>query len=234
MFQACAKLAVVCACLGSLACGKVQRQPVLAGEHHCQGNLSALGSALFWYHDKYGRFPPAYLADEKGKPIHSWRVLVLEWLDEDLYKQYTFKEPWDGPSNRRLADRMPRVFSCPNDCDPARSHLTNYVVVVGKDTAFPGRETTSLKDCRSDPSDTILIAEVAGLAVHWMEPRDLRFEDMSFVLNDWSRPSIASNDPSGPGAYFAHGCAGRVGLSTSPEELKHMLTITRRRPVRLP
>ena len=35
--------------------------------------------------------------------MHSWRVLLLPYLDRsDLYKAYDFTEPWDGPNNRKL------------------------------------------------------------------------------------------------------------------------------------
>jgi hypothetical protein len=50
--------------------------------------------ALRNYHDRYGRFPPAYVADEHGRPTHSWRVLLLPWLDHRaIYDRYRFDEP---------------------------------------------------------------------------------------------------------------------------------------------
>src|SRR3990172_9467251 len=67
----------------------------------CKNNLHQIEMALHYYHDKYHCFPPAYVADASGRPLHSWRVLLLPFLEqENLYRQYRFDEPWDGPHNR--------------------------------------------------------------------------------------------------------------------------------------
>src|SRR5688500_8670454 len=64
----------------------------------CLGHCCQLGIALHSYHDEYGSFPPAYVADANGKPMHSWRVLILPFIEEQaLYQRYRFNEPWNGP-----------------------------------------------------------------------------------------------------------------------------------------
>jgi Protein of unknown function (DUF1559) len=63
------------------------------------------------YHETYGCFPPAYVADRDGKPIHSWRVLILPFLEQqELYRAYNFDEPWNGPNNRKLASRVGKIY----------------------------------------------------------------------------------------------------------------------------
>ena len=47
----------------------------------CSNNLTQIGLAMHSYHAAHGCFPPAYVADEKGRPKHSWRVLLLPFLD---------------------------------------------------------------------------------------------------------------------------------------------------------
>jgi hypothetical protein len=75
---------------------------------HCSSNLKQIALALHNYHDTFGAFPPAYVADESGKPMHSWRVLILPFLESSpLYDKYRFDEPWDGPNNRQLLKHMP-------------------------------------------------------------------------------------------------------------------------------
>jgi hypothetical protein len=74
------------------------------------------------YETSYGCFPPAFIADSQGRPMDSWRVLILPYLDRaDLYERYRFDEPWDGPNNIKLLDEMPRVFACPSHAPGARA-----------------------------------------------------------------------------------------------------------------
>ncbi|MCA9206080.1 MAG: DUF1559 domain-containing protein, partial [Planctomycetales bacterium] len=47
-----------------------------------QGPLNQLTLALHNYHDTFGSFPPAYVADAAGRPIHSWRVLILPYIEQ--------------------------------------------------------------------------------------------------------------------------------------------------------
>jgi hypothetical protein len=67
---------------------------------YCRRQLRHIAIALQNYHDVHGQLPPAYLPDSRGRPMHSWRVLLLPFLEmQALYDQYDFNEPWDGPNN---------------------------------------------------------------------------------------------------------------------------------------
>jgi len=46
----------------------------------CTCHLKGLGLAFHTYHDAYGSFPPAYTVDADGRPLHSWRVLILPFI----------------------------------------------------------------------------------------------------------------------------------------------------------
>ena len=48
----------------------------------CANNLNRIALALHNYHDAYKCFPPAYVADEEGRPMHSWRVLILPYMEQ--------------------------------------------------------------------------------------------------------------------------------------------------------
>ena len=68
------------------------------------------------YHGKNKHFAPAYVADENGKPMHSWRVLLLPMLEQQaLYESYDFDEPWNGPNNSRLLAQTPPSYQCPQN-----------------------------------------------------------------------------------------------------------------------
>ena len=61
-----------------------QESWVASASAGCAGNLAQVAVALHTYHDVYGRFPPAYLADASGRPRHSWRVLLLPYISKQM------------------------------------------------------------------------------------------------------------------------------------------------------
>lgn len=191
----------------------------------CSWPLGKLHLAMHSYHAVHGHFPPAYLTDKEGTPIHSWRVLVLPYMDEqELYDAYSFDEPWNGPNNIRLAHKMPKSYHCPSE--PESDSMTNYVVIVGKDTAFPFDQPTSYEDFRDGRDNTILVAEIADSDILWSEPRDLAADTMSSTVNHESLPSISSARRQGPrvnttGRITAHS----LSQNLDPETLKAFTTI---------
>jgi RNA polymerase sigma factor (sigma-70 family) len=84
--------------------------------------LLKLGIAMHRYHEVYNQFPPAALVGKEGKPLLSWRVLVLPYLEQDnLFKQFKLDEPWDSPNNRKC----PRFMSL---CErKAKNHLSRSI-----------------------------------------------------------------------------------------------------------
>jgi hypothetical protein len=172
---------------------------------NCRGHMSQLTFALQSYHDVYGQFPPAFTLGPDGTRWHSWRVLVLPFSDQDnVYKEYRFDEPWNSPHNRQLERRINlTLFQCPSHEGYERNLHTNYVVVVGAGTAFPGETTTMLADFHNGGQNTILLVEMAHSGIHWMEPRDLELDTMSLQINDRGAPSISSPHPRGPAVVFA-------------------------------
>ncbi|MGE5192287.1 MAG: DUF1559 domain-containing protein [Deltaproteobacteria bacterium] len=153
----------------------------------CKNNLKQIGLALHNYHDKYKCFPPAYVADEHGRPMHSWRVLLLPYLDaQGLYDQYRFDQRWDGPDNRRLADQVVHVYNCPSEDHADRkkgSTMTSYVAVVGPETVWPGTDPISIRDVTDGSTQTLQVVEIADSGIHWMEPRDLHVLQMAPTIN---------------------------------------------------
>ncbi len=92
------------------------------------------------YHETFGCFPPAYVVDRQGKPMHSWRVLILPFMEQkELYDAYDFAEPWDGPNNRKLASRIGSIY-LRSGLDSGQAQTTSFVAVVGPQTAWPGSE----------------------------------------------------------------------------------------------
>src|SRR4051794_8791701 len=97
------------------------------------------------YEQANGHYPPAFLADADGGPMRSWRILVLPYIEGDsLFKRYDPAEPWDGPNNGLLAAEMPRTFAFHGVHRPGRT-TTNYLAVVGPETAWPAPKKLSAK-----------------------------------------------------------------------------------------
>jgi hypothetical protein len=134
-------------------------------------SLHQINRALHAYHDAYGSLPPAVVYGKDGRPLYSWRVLVLPFLDEEnLFNSLHLDEPWDSPHNKPLLKEMPRDFApYMGSSDPPG--LTRYQVFVGPGTAFE-RPGLTLADLH--PST--LLAVEAGEAVPWAKPGDLTYD----------------------------------------------------------
>jgi hypothetical protein len=162
------------------AVGKV-RQAAKRTQH--MNNLRQLALAMISYADSHqGRMPAAVIRAQDGKPLYSWRVELLPYLEQQaLYHEFHRNEPWDSPHNSKLLARMPDVFRLPGQ--PATSALTHYLVFTGPDTPFPDKQTTRFPaSFRDGTSNTILIAE-SFTGVHWTRPDDIPFDGKQKLLN---------------------------------------------------
>lgn len=206
-----------------------------AHDSQCRGHFKQLTMALLEYHETFKCFPPAYTTDGDGTPMHSWRVLILPWFgseEKDVYAQFDFTKPWDDPGNLKLAGKIHLdLFHCPSESDHGRSLMTNYVVVVGSQSAFPGQRSTALTDMTDGAENTILLVEIGNSDIHWMEPRDLDFGQLSFLVNDPHRAGISSSHPRGPGVSFANGTVIRLAESLRPATLQALITISGQEPI---
>ncbi|MDY0165876.1 MAG: DUF1559 domain-containing protein [Thermoguttaceae bacterium] len=174
-------LILACSVVPLLCCGgfgialllpAVQAAREAARRAQCINNMKQIGLALHNYHDAYRCFPPAFIPDEDGRPMHSWRVLILPFLEEQpLYEQYRFDEPWDSPHNRALADLMPSIYRCPSDRIDDRV-TTSYAMVVGPNAFSTGPGARRVDEFADGLSFTLAVVEMVGAGINWMEPRD--------------------------------------------------------------
>ena len=133
------------------------------------------------YREKNGCFPPADVSDASGKPMHSWRALILPGLD-DLAGTYDFTQPWDSPKNRALLAGVPEVFQCSNSDGPGPAAVsdTSYVAVVGPDAAFASDKLRGRGgiDFPDSGSTTIMVVETTRSRIPWSVPRDLIVDEL--------------------------------------------------------
>ena len=66
-----------------------------------------------------GHYPAAYSADPNGRPLLSWRVRILPYLDaKPLYNRFHHNEPWDSPHNKQFLKQMPDFYKVPGATAP--------------------------------------------------------------------------------------------------------------------
>jgi hypothetical protein len=154
------------------------RLPFGASQATHVNNLKQITLAMINYADANGgKLPPAVICDAAGKPLYSWRVELLPYLEQqELYKQFHKDEPWDSEANEKVLAKMPSTFALPGS--PAGETKTCYQVFVGPDTPYPGDGHKGLRFPAGFPdgtSNTILVAEADKL-VEWTKPDDMRLK----------------------------------------------------------
>ncbi len=206
----------------------VQSVREVARRTQCTNNLKQISLAVLSYENKYGCFPPAFIPDKKGKPMHSWRVLILPFMErQDLYEQYHFDEPWNGPHNKALAERMPKAYACPDDYSPGKG-MTSYAMLVGPHAFSSGPRGRKISEITDGVSNTIMIAEVADSHINWMEPKDIDVEHMPLQINGShspGNPGISSHHPRGVNVAFCDGSVQVLSNGVDPAILKKLITI---------
>jgi prepilin-type processing-associated H-X9-DG protein len=192
------------------------------------------------YHELHRSFPPAYLADRSGQAAHSWRVLLLPIEQDALYKQYHFDETWNSPHNRALAPGLHigmsgvyPAYHCPSDVNSDRLE-TSYVMVVGKGTISDGPNSVRVDDVTDGTAHTVALAEMAESGIPWMEPRDLKFDEMAFRINDFTTPSVRSRHAGIANVGMFDGSVHVIKEDIDPAALKGLFTIAGGEPFRLP
>lgn len=194
----------------------------------CRQKLQQIGLALRSYYYEYRHFPPQYLVDAEGRPSHSWRVLLLPYLGrEDLYSQYRFDEPWNGPHNARLGAAAADLFRCPSAATPDNwmAALTSYVAIAGPGTAWHGDQPRRDRDFRDGTGFSLVVAEIADSTIHWMEPRDLELNSLSPTINADAATGISSPHRGGAYGLMGNGNPRFLPETLSAVMLRALLTI---------
>jgi len=144
-----------------------QRQPSF-------NRLKMLAIAVHNYHEANRSLPPAAIRDKNGKPLLSWRVALLPYLEQDhLYKEFHLDEPWDSERNKKLLDKMPDVFA--GAADPPKGSNASVFAVVGDKTCFPPKGTVGFRNVTDGTSNTIMFLE-AKRDIPWTKPEEIEVD----------------------------------------------------------
>lgn len=199
----------------------VQSAREAARRAQCVNNLKQIALAVHNYHSTYDCLPPQAITDPDGKPLLSWRVALLPFLEQsNLYGQFHLNEPWDSPHNKPLVDQMPATFRCPSEV-LVQPGMTSYEAVVGPHTVFPGgtgrKRFVSFADVTDGTSNTLLVAE-ARKPVPWSAPFDTPFNPQIPMSG------LGSRHPGVFYAAFADGSIKFLKTTIPPATLQMLLT----------
>lgn len=197
----------------------------------CMNNLQLIALALDAYAQDHGTYPPPVVYDAKGKAMHSWRVLILNYLGhESLYAQYRFEEPWDAPSNALLLSQCPSVYISPAAGDPNASE-SNYWLVTGNNTVFPKSGPLRPSQITDGLDRTLIVVEVQNGAHEWTKPIDIDFGRLNPRIGAQGANAIGGNHSDGAAAAFANGDPAWLPADLEPTLLDAIISPAGDEPV---
>jgi hypothetical protein len=177
-------------------------------------NFKQLGLAMHNHHDSVGMFPPMSTYDKDGKPLLSWRVHLLPYIDQaELYKQFKLDEPWDSAHNKKLIAKMPPLYATPGKASTIEGG-TRIQAFVGKGAFFEGKRGLRFADFTDGLSNTFMLVE-AEKEVPWTKPEDLTFDPEAKML-----PKLGGAFKGGFHALFGDGSVRFIADTLKPETLK--------------
>ena len=173
----------------------------------CENNLKQIGISLHNYHDVHNAFPPLYTVDANGKPLHSWRVLILPFIEQSvLYEAIRLNEPWDSEHNKQFHNRVIPQYVCPkNEIEGDKNCHYSVIVsdggrpITGGSFVPAANEKTmtgsALYQITDGTSNTLAVVEVKE-GFCWMDPTaDITFEEFLKGINGKGR--VGSNHRGG-------------------------------------
>jgi len=204
----------------SLLLPNVRTSREAARRMSCSNNLKQIGIALRNYEEECHCLPPACTVDATGKPLHSWRTLILPYMDQQsLYDTIDLSKPWDDPANKQARQAQISTYQCPSATAPAGT--TTYLAVVGASCCLRPAAPRWLSEITDDHGHTLMVMEVdAAHAVHWMSPQDA---SESLVQSFASAGPLAH--PGGAQGLFLDGHVVFLSQSTRPDTLLAMMSI---------
>ncbi|MBY0515066.1 MAG: DUF1559 domain-containing protein [Gemmataceae bacterium] len=149
------------------------------GPSPATNNLKQVGLAIHSYHD-VNNHCPANSYDKDGKPLLSWRVHILPYIEQQaLYNQFKLDEPWDSEHNKPLSKVVIKAYTVPGrPTEPGLTYFQSFVKPKGSTDPFnpwltEGQSKGPMLAAVPDgTSNTVMVAEATEPVV-WSKPDDL-------------------------------------------------------------
>jgi type II secretory pathway pseudopilin PulG len=191
-----------------------------ARRSQCVNNLKQIALALHNYEQAYAALPPAYTVDAQGRPLHSWRTLILPYLEPAaLYNSIDLSKPWNDPANAKAREAYVAAYHCPEVSGP--QNTTTYLAIVAPDGCFLPTEPRRLAEITDAHDATEMVIEAGEEnAVPWMAPMDAG-ESLVMSLGTAQKPPHAG----GANTCFVNGAVGFLKVSTSAVVRRALISI---------
>lgn len=166
---------------------KSNQEVGLGNDEHAELQTVLLLKMIHRHIKRTGSYPPAYVVNNEGKPILSWRVALLADMGgEQLLRLLRLDEPWDSQHNRRLLPFMPPIFGTSSEA--TQKGIATLLGINGSKTIFSDGRPMSPREIEVHPSKIVILAEVsADHGVEWTKPKDVsvsRFREISDIARD--------------------------------------------------
>lgn len=191
-------------------------------------NMQAIVIALHSHEATNRRLPPAVVADSSGKPLLSWRVTLLPFIEEGaLYQEFKLNEPWDSPHNLALVPRMPKIYLSPYS-KVGGEGKTTYQAIKAPGSVLYSPERLDLSNIRDGASNTAIIVEMADeKAVIWTKPEDAALDQKPLEGVHFTTGKVFL-------LGMADGYVAQVPVDTAAETLRCLYDHKDGKPVFLP
>lgn len=200
-------------------------------------NIERIAAALNAYASDHGTYPPPLIRRPDGTLMHSWRVLILPYLDQqELYNDYNLNQPWDSPGNLELTSRMPAVYRAASNQLYAGDAA--YFLITGPGTLFPPTPSAgsagtfqplSPGAVSDSPAQTLLVVEANALTSNyfpsWLEPRDLDVTMMQGVIGTSPGRELGGVNRGGAVVATVDGRSHFLSDQTLPSTVMALITV---------
>jgi prepilin-type processing-associated H-X9-DG protein len=206
-------------------CGFAEAQKTKAQNRmQCHSNLKQIAFVLHNFHDANNTFPPLYTVDRDGKPLHSWRVLILPYMEQtELYNKIRLDEPWDSEYNKQFYNAVIDAYRCPSHSFTKKNRSCCYSAIAGE-VMIPAKEAGKktgmwMSGLSDGTSKTLAVVEVKE-PFCWMDPTaDITLDELSKGINK-KNGRVGSRHTRGMNAAFFDGSVQFIPNTVSPDSLK--------------
>jgi prepilin-type processing-associated H-X9-DG protein len=181
-----------------------------------RSHLASLGLALYDHAQEKGTLPPAVFHDKAGKPLLSWRVALLPYIQQkNVYRLVKWDEPWDSENNPSLRSLL-KIYMPVRGLPGLEFEDTFLRTFVGPGTAFDAKKGRKLADVLAGGANPLLIVETAA-ATPWSQPGEFEYAPGRPL------PKLGGVFAGGFHALFADGSVRFVPARLEEKELRRLI-----------